>query len=136
MKGMWRKTGSDTASHAYGAHRSLLILLVGAGLCLSSCIGHTRQELAAGCRDNNDSYDCLDLGYMLLRGQDGRKNPQEALEYFVRSCELGNSIGCKKAGKIWESGATGFKNPRKAEMYYRMAKELDANAIVVRVDSQ
>jgi TPR repeat protein len=113
----------------------LCLVLVAVVFSSSSCLGHAREKLALGCAQENGN-DCLTLGFMLLKGQDGRKNPQEALKYFVRSCELGNSIGCKKAGDLWDSGVNGFDNPRKAQMYYRMAKELEAREISVGTGSQ
>ena len=110
--------------------RSVAVHIFGVALILSGCIGHTRDQLAVGCQQGRHN-DCLTLGFMTLKGQDGRKDPQEALKYFLRSCELGNSIGCKRAGDMWKSGVLGYENPRKAEMYYRMAKELEASEISV-----
>jgi TPR repeat protein len=98
--------------------------LVAVGCLLSGCFGHNRENLAIGCRQGN-SNDCLALGSMLLKGQGGRENPQEALEYFDLACALGNSIGCQRAGDVWDSGAIRFKNSRKAQEYYQKAKELE-----------
>jgi TPR repeat protein len=94
--------------------------------CSPSCsaVTNSRSELAADCSAKDENA-CLSLGYMMLKGQDGRRSPQGALEQFERACALGNSIGCKKAGDLWKSGEAGFANPRKAEMYYLMARELD-----------
>jgi hypothetical protein len=135
MKHSWRRTAESALQRSGGARLPFLLLLMSVALRMSSCIGHTRQQLALGCEQEN-SNDCLTLGFMLLKGQDGRKNPRKALETFVRSCELGNSIGCKKAGDVWEDGVLGYKNPRKAEMYHRMAKELDAGEISVKTGNQ
>ena len=108
--------------------RSIVCLLTAIALCPPCCVGRYREALAVQC-DKGKIHDCLALGYMLVRGQDGHEDPARALEYFVRSCELGNSIGCKKAGEIWKSGAIGFKNLQKAEMYFRMAQELTAQEL-------
>jgi len=107
---------------------ALYIFLV--AIILSGCIGRTRDRLSVGCQ-RGEHNDCLTLGLMALKGQDGRKDPQKALKNLVRSCELGNSIGCKRAGDMWENGVLGCKDPRKAEMYHQMARELELDELRV-----
>jgi TPR repeat protein len=100
-----------------------------AGGCTASCSAftHTRAELGPGCA-SGDADDCLSLGYMLLKGQDGRPDSPGALRRFERSCALGNSIGCSKAAEIWESGAVGPADPAKAAVYRDLSREIDARA--------
>lgn len=76
----------------------LIIIIL---ICASSCatFTHSRKELADKC-SANDANACVLLGYMLLKGQDGRKDDLEAVERFARACALGNSIGCNEANEI------------------------------------
>lgn len=62
------------------------------------------------------------------------KNKSKALEYYKKSCKLGNKNGCFNAGLMYEKGEGVKKNNTKALEHYEKAKKLGHEFICEHYD--
>ena len=63
------------------------------------------------------------LGYMYLNGMGVPKNPDEAVKWYTKAADGGNSFAQNSLGNIYIDGKDVPKNPEQAIKYYTMAAE-------------
>ena len=61
---------------------------------------------------------CLHLGYSYYNGRGGEQSFRKALQYFEKSCKLGNQWGCFNAGIIYVDGQGVRQDKSKAKEYF------------------
>src|SRR5262249_21336724 len=59
--------------------------------------------MRANC-DRPDAEDCANLGYVYEHGIGASVDPQQAAEYYARSCKAKRPVGCSNLGILYEHG--------------------------------
>ena len=71
-----------------------------------------------GCTSGN-GWLCTEIGRSLSKGDMGRsEDPLLALEYHVQACDLGNGLGCARAGMMHQMGKVVEEDEAQAAAYY------------------
>ena len=75
---------------------------------------------------NGDGAGCRNLSTLYEKGLGVPKNPEKALYYVERGCQLGYGPACNRAGNYFDSNDYGVrKNAQKAAEYYMQGCELN-----------
>ncbi|MEX0340351.1 MAG: caspase family protein [Arenibacterium sp.] len=136
-----QKTGNLQEPHTYGSLTGVPFYLAGpkegqdaigdatAVDAWASLRPDQEQQLLA-LADLGDTRSMLGLAYMRLNPNEGRFNPQEAVEFLSRAARAGSPEAQFELAKLYERGTGVERDERRALALYREAAEQDfADAI-------
>ena len=86
--------------------------------------GKTAEGYFKRACDGDFKNGCFNLSILYLQGKHVDKDMGKALEYSLKSCQLGHPWGCGNASRILKTGDGVPKDEKKGEELLKRAKEL------------
>lgn len=88
---------------------------------MNTVLAENISQLETACNTQDDVSSCVKLASIFHSGKEDQKDPNKAIKYFKKSCELNVGIACTGLGVIHEEGKLLEKNINLAEKYYKKA---------------
>ena len=82
-----------------------------------------RELFLRSCEEGTGGS-CAVLGIMLVNGEGGEVDSDEACRYFRKSCTMGYAQACRGVASFLEDGMCGGPKPSESEKLYRIACEV------------
>lgn len=86
--------------------------------------GDTAKKYFQQACDGDFKNGCFNLSLLYLKGDLVEKNMPKALEYSLKSCNLGHPWGCGNASRILKTGDGVHQDKAKGEQLLKKAKEM------------